>query len=154
VGVVAAECVPEGPVGVPELRLADDEQRRAEAVGQLLHVTLLDPQVAVGADSDELTEVLAVGAGRELGHVPTGSRTVHGASTFPAWYGSGRKSDRSRRNLRVIAQGPPCGRSHRATRAPRARGADLRAAGPSAAATARVGLHPPRSPACPSPPSS
>ena len=45
--IVAAEGVAELPVGVAELDLRDDEERRAEAVGELLDVAVLDPEIAV-----------------------------------------------------------------------------------------------------------
>ena len=75
VGILGAEGVAELPVGVAELRFGDDEQRRAEAVGQRLGVAILDPQVAVGADAVEFAVVHLVLAGRELhGHGMSPSR--------------------------------------------------------------------------------
>ena len=46
-GIVAAEGVAELAVGVAELVLRDDEERRAETVGERLHVAAVDPEVAV-----------------------------------------------------------------------------------------------------------
>ena len=42
---------------VAQLALAQDIERRAEGLGQLDAVAAFDPQVAVGADADELGEV-------------------------------------------------------------------------------------------------
>ncbi len=60
VRIVRPERIAELAVGVAELVLGHDVERRAEPVRQILDVAAIDPEIAVRADADELPERRAV----------------------------------------------------------------------------------------------
>ena len=55
-GIMLPERIPERSVGVAQLIFRNDEQRRAEAVGQILDVTRVNEKIAVGTNADEFAE--------------------------------------------------------------------------------------------------
>src|SRR5690348_5650939 len=55
-----AEGVTEAAVGEAQLIFGDDEKRCAEAVRKILHIATIDPEIAIRADADELSELGAV----------------------------------------------------------------------------------------------